>query len=309
VSKIVVTGGAGFIGSHLVELLLEDGHEVHIIDNLSSGRESNLKNAKGAALHVMDIRSSETQELLQSLEPEVVIHAAAQISVTRSMREPVFDISVNLCGLLNILSAFAGGALPFFTFISTGGAIYGEQQVFPATESHPNLPTSVYGLSKRSSEMYLDLWARQFGLKYGVLRLSNVYGPRQDPHGEAGVVAIFSQLLLEGKSVTIFGSGEQTRDFVYVKDVARAVREVSMRRQTGTYNIGTAIETSINDLLKEFCSIMQCDFNPHYVPARTGEQLRSVIDPSLAKKTFGWVPEKTLRDGLVETLEWFKDEN
>ncbi len=304
-SRVLVTGGAGFIGSHVVERFLEEGYEVHVIDNLSSGKESNLSNK--AALHVLDITSEDAKNLIRELAPERIVHMAAQISVTRSMREPVYDVNVNLGGILNILSAFDSSYMPFMTFVSTGGAIYGEQLEFPAKENHRNLPTSVYGLSKRCSELYLDLWARQFGLKYGVVRLANVYGPRQDPYGEAGVVAIFSKRLLNGEEVTIFGTGEQTRDFVYVKDVARAVARVSSDQIEGIFNIGNAKENSVNQLYQAFCSVMGIDRAAHYEPARAGEQLRSVIDPTLAKETFGWEPKVTLQEGIKETLEWFRD--
>jgi UDP-glucose 4-epimerase len=268
-AKVVVTGGAGFIGSHIVDALLSGGHSVEVIDDLSSGSESNL--AKGVKLHRLDIRSDETRALLVKLQPDMVVHAAAQISVRISMDNPVFDAQVNVVGIVNLLHAFQGRKLPHFVFLSTGGAIYGEQDVFPATESHPIRPTSVYGLAKRVGELYLDLWGRQNQLTWTALRLANVYGPRQNPHGEAGVVAIFSQKLLRKEQPMINGEGKQTRDFVYVGDVAAAVKAVCDKKITGTYNIGTGRETNVNELYEMIRSSVGVSMPAKHAEAKAGE--------------------------------------
>lgn len=303
-ASVVITGGAGFIGSNIADRLMAKGDRVVIVDDLSSGKRANIP--QGAEFHQLDICSPQAAQLLRDLRPDVLVHAAAQISVTASMREPVRDAAINVCGTLNLLQAVAGERAPFVVFLSTGGAIYGEQEVFPAPENHRTQPTSVYGTSKRAVELYLDLWAREYGLRYTALRLANVYGPRQDPHGEAGVVAIFSRALIEGRQPTIFGSGEQTRDFVFVEDVALAVELAAARNEVGTYNIGTGIETSVNQLYRCMQQVLGSDVEAAYAPARAGEQQRSVIDPTLAEQVLGWKPRFGLRDGLARTCEWFK---
>lgn len=303
-AKVVVTGGAGFIGSHIVDVLVRAGHQVAVIDNLSTGDRKNL--APGVVLHELDIRSREARELLMNLRPELVVHAAAQISVRLSMEDPAFDADVNVVGLVNLLQAFMKAPMPQFIFLSTGGAIYGEQTEFPATESHRIQPTSIYGHAKRVGESYLEFWAREFGLRFCALRLANVYGPRQSPHGEAGVVAIFLKRLFEGKVPVINGSGEQTRDFVYVEDVADAVLRVFEKGVTGTFNIGTARETSVNELYQELTAAAGCSVTAQHAPAKAGEQMRSCIDPTLAKRTFGWSATRSLEEGLTLTAAWFK---
>jgi len=308
--KIIVTGGAGFIGSHIVDHLIAAGHTVEVIDDLSSGRRENLPAT--VPLHVLDIRSDAARDVIATVRPDVVVHAAAQMSVRLSMEDPTFDTAVNVSGLVNILDALrrrlsAAETPPFCVFLSTGGAIYGEQESFPATEDHRIMPASVYGLSKRVGELYLDFWERELGLPFAALRLGNVYGPRQNPHGEAGVVAIFNQKLLRGEIPTINGSGEQTRDFVYVGDVARAVTAVVAGRVSGTFNIGTGRETSVNELYTVICRAVGLNPTPKRVPAKAGEQLRSVIDASHAARTFGWRPEVSLDCGLEATTKWFRE--
>lgn len=309
-SKVIVTGGAGFIGSHIVDQLVAAGHVVEVIDDLSSGRRANLPPA--VPLHVCDIRSSAARDVVSTVQPDVVVHAAAQMSVRLSMEDPTFDTAVNVSGLVNILDALhrsrgAGAVPPFFVFLSTGGAIYGEQETFPAPENHPLRPASVYGLSKRVGELYLDFWARELGLPFAALRLANVYGPRQNPHGEAGVVAIFNQRLLRGELPTINGSGGQTRDFVYVGDVARAVTAVVAGRVGGIFNIGTGRETSVNELYAAIAQAVGVSPEPLRVPAKPGEQMRSVVDAAAAQRSFGWSPEVPLDRGLKATTEWFRD--
>ena len=306
-AKVVVTGGAGFIGSHIVDALTDAGHVVSVIDDLSSGQKENL-NLNKVDLRIFDIRSKETRDYLRQIKPDIVVHAAAQMSVRNSMEDPAFDTSVNVYGLVNLLQAFKGEEPPFFVFLSTGGAIYGEQEIFPATEEHKIAPTSVYGLAKYVSELYLDLWRREFSLKCVALRLGNVYGPRQNPHGEAGVVAIFYKKLFKGETPLINGSGEQTRDFIYVADVVSAVSAVIESRTEGVFNIGTARETSVNDLYAKIRQTSLVDIAADRGPSKAGEQMRSCISVDKANKAFSWQPAYDLDKGLKETAHWFKSE-
>jgi UDP-glucose 4-epimerase len=304
-ARVVVTGGAGFIGSHIVDALLRDAHHVEVIDDLSSGFESNLP--KGVKLHTCDIRSEKARSILQNIDPDTVVHTAAQISVRVSMEDPRTDTDLNVVGLVNLLQAFMGRRKqPHFVFLSSGGAIYGEQSHFPATETHPIQPASIYGLAKRVSEMYLEFWERSFGIGYTALRLANVYGPRQNPHGEAGVVAIFCERMLKKEIPTINGTGEQTRDFVFVTDVAEAARRVVKDRVVGVFNIGTGKESSVNDVYRHIASALKISESAQFGAAKSGEQMRSVIDPAHAGKTFGWKPTVALDGGLAKTAEWFR---
>jgi len=303
-TKVLVTGGAGFIGSHIVDALCAEGCDVRVIDDLSSGSRNNVP--KSVTIETADIRSSQCADLVRTFAPDVIVHAAAQISVRRSMEEPSFDADVNVVGLVNILTQLRDRPKTRMVFLSTGGAIYGEQDVFPATESHPVRPESVYGLAKWVGEEYLGFWSRVWGVKSTVLRLANVYGPRQNPHGEAGVVAIFSRGLLNGKPLVINGTGKQTRDFVFVEDVARAVRACVIKEHPGVFNIGTGVETTVNTLVDSLRRATDTNGNVSYGPAKPGEQMRSCIDPSRAKATFGWAPSVTLDQGVARTVEWFR---
>ncbi|MBN8548473.1 MAG: NAD-dependent epimerase/dehydratase family protein [Deltaproteobacteria bacterium] len=303
-AKVVVTGGAGFIGSHIVDSLLASGHSIEVIDDLSSGNTENLP--AGVTLHKLDIRSADTRALLAKIQPDILVHAAAQISVRVSMENPVFDTEVNVVGLVNLLHAFAGRRYPHFVLLSTGGAIYGDQDVFPAPENHPIRASSVYGTAKRVDEMYLDLWGRQYGMSWTALRLANVYGPRQNPHGEAGVVAIFAQRLLRKQQPTINGDGTQTRDFVFVGDVAAAVKAVTDKSVTGIYNIGTGRETNVNQLYSMIRGAVGSQTEATHAEAKAGEQMRSCIDAALASKTFGWKPSMPIEQGIKATVEWFR---
>jgi UDP-glucose 4-epimerase len=222
------------------------------------------------------------------------------------MEEPWLDTDLNVTGLVNVLAPFRNRAGVHVVFLSSGGACYGEQDYFPAPESHPIKPACVYGLSKRVGEMYIEFWAREWGITSTSLRLSNVYGPRQNPHGEAGVIAIFCERLLKGNTITVNGSGEQTRDFVYVGDVARAVVLSAESRLSGEFNIGTARETSINTIAKRLRDMAAPDVEIVHAPAKAGEQMRSCIDNTLAGKQLGWAPEVDLDQGLASTLEWYK---
>ena len=302
--KAVVTGGAGFIGSHIVDGLIAAEYQVAVIDNLSSGSKENLN--PRAELFEVDIRTEEARRIIEKVRPGAVVHTAAQISVRESMRDPLFDVEVNVAGLVNLLCACRDSVKPHFVFLSTGGAIYGEQDTFPAAEDHPVRPNSIYGQSKRVGEIYLEFWARELGLSFTALRLANVYGPRQNPHGEAGVVAIFNQYLLSGKQPLIYGSGEQTRDFVYVKDVAAAALAVITQGIPGIFNIGTGKETSVNQLYSEIAAALESKVSAAFAPKKEGEQMRSCIDASCAKRTFGWVPSRRLADGIRETCDWFR---
>ena len=303
-ATVLVTGGAGFIGSHIVDKLLARSHKVHVLDDLSSGSKKNL--APNVPLHELDMRSEKARTLVADLAPDFIVHAAAQVSVRISMEQPALDTDLNVTGLINILTPLRDRKGTHVVFLSSGGAVYGEQESFPAPETHPIRPESVYGLSKRVGEMYLEFWSRVWGVTSTSLRLSNVYGPRQNPHGEAGVVAIFSERLLEGKSISVNGTGEQTRDFVYVEDVAEAVGRAVDTRTVGEFNIGTARETSVNELAETLRDLACPSAEIKHAPAKAGEQMRSCIDISKAKKAFGWAPTMEFSKGLAHTLQWYR---
>jgi UDP-glucose 4-epimerase len=301
--RVLLTGGAGFIGSHVADRLLEHGHEVAIVDNLSSGHRENVP--QGARLYEEDIRSG-CAEIFEDFEPNALCHQAAQMDVRRSVRESDFDAEVNVLGTVRLLQSCIEHGVERVVFAFTGGIVYGEQSTFPATEDHPQFPVSPYGVSKLACERYLYYYHAQYGLPYVALRYSNVFGPRQDPHGEAGVVAIFSGNLAEGRTPTINGTGEQTRDYVYVEDVARAnVLALEGEVPPGAYNVGTGSETSVNELYRLLLKVSGKDLAPEHGPAKAGEQLRSSVDPTLAGRVMGWCPEVDLTSGLKETLRFF----
>lgn len=304
--KALVTGGAGFIASHIVDRLLSDGYEVAVIDDLSTGLESNI-NPK-VTFFRDNINSLASRTFTAKWNPDLLIHAAAQVSVRNSMSDPTLDVNSNVLGLVNILQGI-NTAICHLVFISTGGAIYGEQIAFPATEDHQTKPDSIYGLSKLVGELYVNFWAEKLGLSATILRLSNVYGPRQNPHGEAGVVAIFSEALLSGKDVIINGDGLQTRDFINVLDVANAASLSAKLRPKSTLNIGTGIETDINSLYHMLCASLNITKPPKYGPNKAGEQKRSVIDTGLAKKVLDWSAKITLSEGLSNTARWYTKSN
>jgi UDP-glucose 4-epimerase len=264
--KSIVTGGAGFIGSHLVDRLIASGHEVLAIDNLSSGRTSNLNDA--AQLEEMDISDERICPLVARFKPDLVFHTAAQISVSLSAREPVMDAETNIMGTLNVLDAIrnAPGAPAKFVFVSSGGAMYGEPEQLPAAETLPAMPASPYGASKRAIEVYLPVYKHLFGVRHVTLRLANVYGPRQDPHGEAGVVAIFSRAMLAGKPVTIFGDGKDERDYVFVGDVADALVRGADGEGEGPYNVGTGVGTNVNTLFGMLAELSGYGIAANYGP-------------------------------------------
>src|SRR4051794_2858137 len=307
--RTLVTGGAGFIGSNLVDALLARGDEVKVVDDLSTGRRENLEQAlaNGVALAEADIRDREGLEgVVREHAPEVVFHLAAQIDVRRSIADPAFDASINVGGTANVLEAARVAGSRRLVFSSTGGAIYGEGagQELPLAEDAPLAPEAPYGQSKFAGEGYLALYERLYGLSSVPLRLGNVYGPRQDPLGEAGVVAIFCGRLREGKRPTVFGDGKQTRDYIYVGDVVSAMLAAAESDATGPVNIGTGIETDVLELVRALGELGGVEsFEPEMAPARTGEVQRISIDPARAERELGWRAEMGLREGLRLTLD------
>jgi UDP-glucose 4-epimerase len=304
--RILVTGGAGFIGSHTVDALVATAaHEVSIIDDLSAGMRDRINPT--ARFYQADIRDAgEVGRIVASERPEVMIHFAAQMDVRRSVADPAFDAQVNLVGFLNLMEAARQHGLRRVVFSSTGGAIYGDQDFFPADESHPCRPISPYGVAKFATESYLHFYRAQYGIEYAAMRYANVYGPRQNPHGEAGVVAIFCGRLLENQPVTIFGDGEQTRDYVYVGDVVRANVAAITATVTGPINVGTGIETTVNQLYRTLAGVAKSGQPAAYAPARPGEQSRSVIAAGRAGRELRWTPQIMLEEGLRRTYEFFQ---
>ena len=305
--RILVTGGAGFIGSHVVDTFIGAGHRVAVIDNLSTGRRARVN--RDARFYVIDLRSSRLADVFETERPEAVAHLAAQAAVGRSVSDPLFDASVNVLGGLNLLDCCRRFGVGRIIYSSSGGAGYGETDVLPTPEDHPTLPMSPYGVSKVALEMYVSAWRQMFGVSGVSLRYANVYGPRQDPEGEAGVVAIFCHRLLTGQTPIINGDGEQTRDYVYVEDVAAAnLRALTCREVTGCVNIGTGVETSVNELHRRLAATAGVQAPPEHGPPKAGEQRRSCLNPALAKRVLGWAPMVTLADGLTRTLQFFKHE-
>ena len=302
--KILVTGGAGFIGSHLVDRLVQEGHEVVVADNLSTGKRRNLNRA--AEFYKRDVQSSRMESVFRRERPVVLIHLAAQMNIRRYVEDPLFDAQVNILGMLNVLDQAVRYGTRKVIFASSGGAIYGEQDVFPAPESHATRPLSPYGISKLTGEYYLAYYQRVSGIQCVSLRFSNVFGPRQDPHGEAGVVAIFTQKMLAGEQPIINGNGRQTRDFIYVDDVVEAHMAVLGKDVQGIYNVGTAHETSVNELFGKLVDLTKSGCKQLYGPAKKGEQARSVVDASKLRQELGWEPRVSLDEGLSRTVEYFR---
>lgn len=310
-ARALVTGGAGFIGSHVADALLEQGYSVDIIDNLSSGDRRNVSSA--ARLYEMDITSSDAATLVRESRYDTICHLAAQIDVRKSVADPGFDASVNVGGTLNLVEAVRqSGHATRFVFSSTGGAIYGDFVPVPTGEHAPKDPESPYGIAKLSAEYYLAYYARVHRLDTIALRYSNVYGPRQNPHGEAGVVAIFCSRILEGKPLTVFGEGLQTRDYVYAVDVARANVAAATKAlpsaaqlDVRAYNVGTSRQTTVLDLAKGLLRAAGKEVPIHHAPARTGEQQRSAIVIDKSAKELGWQPKVQLEEGLRLTYEFF----
>lgn len=303
-STICITGGAGFIGSHVADALVDRGHRVIILDDLSSGSKHNVPD--GADLVVADIRSDQAAQLFHDRNIDVLIHHAAQMDVRRSVENPIFDADVNLVGLLNLLESARSNGVQQVIFASTGGAIYGEQDTHPADEDHPIRPLSPYGVAKLAGERYLYFYHRQYGLDVTCLRYANVYGPRQNPHGEAGVVAIFMHKLLRGEQAVINGDGAQTRDYVYVGDVVRANLAAIGRSGYQVFNVGTGIETDVNQLFSEVHSALGIGDPALHGPAKPGEQQRSSISSGRLLEHLDVAPETTFSEGIRQTAAWFK---
>lgn len=302
--RIVVTGGAGFIASHIVDAYLERGHEVHIVDDLSTGQSINLN--PRADLHEVDIADPKAARLIERIKPDALSHHAAQMDVRHSVADPGFDARVNIIGFINLLEACKNCAVKKVMFASSGGAVYGEQDVFPAAEDHPTRPASPYGVSKRAGELYLSYYQQAFGLPYIALRYANIYGPRQSAKGEAGVVAIFLSLLLTGKTPVINGDGGQTRDYVYVGDVVAANVAALDSRFVGAVNIGTGVETDVVLIFDHLRRAVGSQIEAVHGPAKPGEQRRSCLDARLAAQVLGWRPQTTLADGLLRTAQYYR---
>jgi UDP-glucose 4-epimerase len=309
--RALVTGGAGFIGSNLVDALVGRGDQVVVVDDISSGRRENLEGAlsAGAALVEGDIADAAlVARAFEQHRPELVCHLAAQIDVRRSIEDPAYDLGVNVGGTINLLEAARAAGPSRLVFASTGGAIYGEgaDRGLPLSEDAECRPDAPYGQSKLAAEGYLDLYARLYGLSTVALRLGNVYGPRQDPHGEAGVVAIFAGALLDGGTPRVFGDGRQTRDYVYVEDVVSAFLAAADVDVTGPYNVGTGLETNVLELGSRIAAMCDTDFEPEMASARAGEVQRIAIDSSRARAELGWQPASGLDQGLQSTVDWFR---
>jgi UDP-glucose 4-epimerase len=308
-----VTGGAGFIGSHVADVYLEHGYEVTVLDNFASGRRENVPSR--AQLVEVDLTSADAARIIREGRFDVVSHLGAQIDVRKSVADPMHDASINIVGTLNLVEAVrASGHATRFIFSSTGGALYGDFVTPPNVEDYPKDPESPYGIAKLSAELYLAYYARVHRIDTVALRYANVYGPRQDPHGEAGVVAIFCNRILTGKPLTVFGDGSQTRDYVFVKDVARANLAAATRDLPATgrldargFNIGTGVETSVVALADALQTSAASSVPVHFAPARPGEQQRSAVSIEKAQRVLGWRPQVNLHDGLEETFAFFAE--
>ncbi|MGA6827027.1 NAD-dependent epimerase/dehydratase family protein [Nitrospira sp. NS4] len=303
--KVLVTGGAGFIGSHVVDRLVEEGHEVVVVDNLSTGKRKHVNRA--ARLYKVDIQSWRLERIFRNERPNVVIHLAAQVSVRKSVEDPVFDAQVNILGTMNVVHQAVLHGARKVVFSSSGGAIYGEQETYPAPESHPTNPLSPYGISKLCGEHYVSYFQRTSGIQTVCLRYANVYGPRQDPEGEAGVVAIFIQKVLNNEQPIINGNGRQTRDFVFVDDVVEANLAVMGQQTKGVYNVGTGVETSINELFRMVADLTGASAKEVHGPAKKGEQMRSLVDSTKIRQELGWEVKVDLAEGLKKTVAFFRE--
>ena len=303
--KILVTGGAGFIGSHVVDAFLAAGHDVAVVDNLSSGRLSNLN--PQARFYQVDIRSPELKDVFEVERPDIVDHHAAQMDVRKSVADPLFDADVNVSGSVNLLEMCRTHGVKKVIYISTGGAVYGQPEYLPCDEAHPINPVCQYGVSKHVVEHYLHVYRHLYGLNYGVLRYPNVYGPRQNPHGEAGVVAIFAGRMLAGEPVTIYGDGLQERDFVYVADCARANVQLAASDRVGIYNLGSGEGSPVNLLFSELANIIEYSQPAHFAPGKAGETYKIYLDSRRAQAELHWSPTIGLVDGLRQTVAYARE--
>jgi UDP-glucose 4-epimerase len=305
-AKILVTGGAGFIGSHVVDLFLDRGFEVIILDDLSTGRASNIN--PNAKFYQMDIRDPGIRKVFEIERPDYISHHAAQMDVRRSVAQPLFDADVNILGSINLIECAKEFSVKHFIYISSGGAAYGEPERLPCDETHPVNPICQYGASKHTVEHYLFMYHANYGMDYTVLRYPNVFGPRQDPNGEAGVVAIFTGKMLASEPVTINGDGEQTRDFVYVGDCAYAnYLAVTVPHQAGIYNIGWGRPTSINEIFTTLAKVTAYPHQVSYGPAKVGETRHIYLDATKAGSDLGWSPTLSLEEGLEMTVAYFRE--
>ena len=302
--RVLVTGGAGFIGSQVADAHVARGDEVIVVDSLVSGRREFVP--PGARFYQMDVRDPGLRDVLATERPQIVNHHAAQVSVSASMKDPLFDAEVNVLGTLRLLEHCVAAGVQQMIFASTGGALYGDPETLPADESTPIRPLSPYAAGKFAAETYVGLFRRVHGLRACCLRYANVYGPRQDPHGEAGVVAIFSRALLDGRPATIFGDGEQTRDFVYVDDVVQATRAATDRRIAGAINIGTGKATTVNTVYAALARAAGVSILPRYASPRPGDVRDITLAAGRARARLGWEPRVSVETGLTETLNWFR---
>lgn len=302
----LVTGGAGFIGSHLVDRLVRDGMNVAIIDDFSTGKRSNLNEA--AELYDIDICDENLVEVIKEISPDIVYHLAAQISVSISTREPVDDARINIMGLLNLLEALRATKLPRFIFASTGGAIYGEPERNPVSETDPCRPESPYAASKLAAEGYLGTYKAAYGLDYSIVRLGNVYGPRQEPHGEAGVIAIFARAMIANCPVKIFGDGKDERDYVYVSDIVEGFLKASEKGGSTVYNLGSGIGTNTNDLAARLIVLTETSVRPKHGPPRPSDIHMVRLNPEKAREQLGWEVTVDLDEGMKSTVDFFRDD-
>ncbi len=309
-TNFLVTGGAGFIGSHLCDRLLAEGHRVVAVDDLSTGRIANLSEARGYGNEFtffnMDVRAEGLLSLFERHRPEVVMHLAAQPAVSTSVDDPVHDASVNVMGLLNLMECCIKTGVRKVVYAASGGTLYGEPRKLPVKETASGRPVSPYGISKKAAIDYLAFYERQHGVAFTALALANVYGPRQDPHGEAGVVAIFASKMISGETPTIFGDGNQTRDYVFVDDTVHAFALAAQRGDGRQVNVGTGLETSVNGMFRLIAEITGFTMKPAQGPPRLGDLRRSALAPGLAEEVLGWRPWTHLEDGLSETVAFLK---
>ena len=304
--NVLVTGGAGFIGSHIVDQFVVEGHRVSVIDDLSTGKRKQVH--RKAVFYKLNVCDPRIEQVFLKERPVVIVHVAAQMNVRKSTEDPIFDAEVNIIGTLQLLKLAVQYGARKILFASSGGTVYGEQEVFPASEAHPTRPLSPYGISKLACEYYLEYYRRVAGLKYVALRLANIYGPRQNADGEAGVIAIFTQSMLKGEQPRINGNGFQTRDYVYVGDVVEAVRAVFVQPVEGVFNVGTGIETTVNEIFAKLKDLTNSPCQEIHGPVKKGEQLRSVLDASKLEKETAWAHAVSLSEGLDETVKFFQQQ-
>jgi len=304
--KVLVTGGAGFVGSHVVDSMVERGQQVVVVDDLSTGFRENIN--PGAKFHRLSICDEGLAGVLEQERPEVINHNAAQMDVRRSVAEPIFDAEQNILGSLNLITSAIRSGVRKIIYASSGGAVYGEAQYLPVDEEHPINPLSQYGVSKHTVEHYLQLYASLHGLEYVVFRYANIYGPRQNPYGEAGVIAIFARQMLRRERPTIFGAGDKTRDYTYISDVVQTNILALERGSNAIYNIGTGVETSDKEVFDHVAAAAGYQGSPLYAPVRQGEIKRICLSYAKAYRELGWRPRVPLREGIAETVDYIRSQ-